>query len=203
MGTDSGTTWAVVGNSPSGARFISHVPEDAVAITHNSGIELFARRRLDYYLLFDDAACRKHIKQAYAAQATGTKLITHTHQQRQIEEFGLGGFDIFLPMGSPTPSLFTRGQFTTQLSLSGMYTLAFAINSGARRVLMLGMDGYANRTAGKMRNCFRPMTQAMIDACPDVEFILWGTPGYEISGPNLTIQGEPSANQNAEAVSCA
>ncbi len=213
MNAPDGTTWAVVGSSPSAAAFLPYVATDATTITTNAGAGLFVGRRLDYYLLFDDAACRNYISLAYQKQAKGTKLITHTHQERQVKEFGLGGFDITLQMATlkTPPPLFVRGEYTGQIALSGLYCLAFAVNNGARRVVMLGMEGYENRTAGKMLRIIQPMTQAIIDACPDVQFEFCGRPRYVIGGNNLRIYHNPqdyqathdNPNQNAQAVSCA
>jgi hypothetical protein len=205
-----------VGSSPSAAAFLPYVAAEAITISTNRGIELFnagiesfAGRRLDYYLLFDDAACRAYVKRAYEKQADGTKLITHTHQERQVKEFGLGGFDITLPMATPTPPLFVRGKYTVQLGISGMYCLAFAVNNGAKRVVMMGMEGYENHQAGKVTLIIRPVTQAIIDACPDVQFEFCGRPRYVIGGKNLRIYHNPQdyrathEDQNAQAVSCA
>lgn len=182
------TTWAVIGTSPSAARCLPDVPEQVTTIACNAAIELFDRRRLDYYLLYDHTACIRHSRQAYQKQAAGTVLVTLERSARALADRNLTGFDVFLDAEPPDPAepLFVRGRYRN-LRLSGLYSLAFAVNNGAQRILMLGLEGYANHQAGKVTLIIKPVIQAIIDACPDVEFVFCGQPRYRLSGDNLTL----------------
>jgi hypothetical protein len=209
MDTPDRTTWAVVGTSPSAERFLPIVPEGVTTLATNRAVKLFAERRLDYYFVFDQAACQNHTAEAYEKQATGTRLVTLWRKTRSLEDRNLTGFDVFLDLVVPGPPLFIRGQYTQQLALSGLYSLAFAVNNGAKRVVMLGLEGYENHQAGKVTLIIRPVTQAIIDACPGVQFEFCGRPRYPIGGNNLRIYHNPQdyqathEDQNAQTVQCA
>jgi hypothetical protein len=190
MGATGRETWAVIGTSPSAARRIGEVPEEATTIACNAAIDLFCGtgRRLDYYLLYDAAACRKWSWPAYRLQDEGTLLVTLKRSDRALADRNLSGFDEFIhaESGHSTDPTFQRGYYRN-LRLSGLYSLAFAVNNGAKRVLMLGMEGYENHQAGKVTLIIRPVTQAIIDACPDVQFEFWGEPRYRLTGENLIL----------------
>jgi hypothetical protein len=179
------------------------VPEEVTTIACNAAVDEFNGRPLDYYLLYDEEACRRHATAAYGKRVGGTVLVTLGRKsQRALEKRGLLDFDVFLTRVPAVKDVFfVRGEYSGNLALSGLHCLAFAVNNGAKEVIMLGLEGYEPWLA-KVTLIIQPVTQAIIDACLDVEFSFIGSPTYKLTGDNLTFYGDGHAYQNAQAVQC-
>ena len=109
------------------------------------------------------------------------------------------GFDEFLP-GGPTQNRFLRGGYSA--GLSGLLCLEYVVNHGAKRIHLVGMNGYAGRVGGDYfdghetpvntpdkrlrhtREIIEPFVQTVVDACPDVEFVFYGQLNYRVTGRN-------------------
>lgn len=180
--------WIVVGSSPgvSEAHAISGRIPWAKVITTNAGYLSLARFP-DVYFLSDPVACELHGHDAARMQASGTRLVTLRREPRAIRSRGLEGFDEFFSVSGPGQDpKFIPGKYA-QCALSGLFCLQYALNHGARRIHLVGMEGYTETSHGlNMRRLYcGPFTQSCVDACPNVEFIVYGTLNYPLRGPNV------------------
>lgn len=211
-----GETWLVVGSSPSvldtfAGAVVMHY--DAVTITTNAGIGLFERDpalRLDYYHLYDMVACKMFSSRAYAMHKRGTVVVTPRRCESALKERGLLRCDPELinlreprdeySVNSAGEVFYTPG-VEISARLSGLLCLQYALNRGAKTVVLVGFDGYrstgnnivADTFDGRMgkeagtlhtRHRIQPFVQSAIDRCPEVDFIQYGRPGYHLEGDN-------------------
>jgi len=186
-------TWLVCGTSPSAARLFVPVMElypHAVTIVANGAITLFSAMHVDpdFAWISDGwtaALFGFHIR---SAKRRGKTVIVAP--ERVVES--LSDHDIKVALSvDVVPSSGCSGTQITQI----------AIDNDAKRIALVGMDGYESTSshvmidtfdgrrgpnAGQLLNADRARhLQAMIDQNPDVAFEFYGEPHYEITGSNL------------------
>lgn len=86
--------------------------------------------------------------------------------------------------------------------LSGMVMIHLAIEEGADRIVLAGLDGYGHepcyfdaRAAGVgplyAMDQFVPWINRTAASHPGIEFILYGVPTYDVAAPNWSVHGIP------------
>ena len=130
----------------------------------------------------------------------GCHVIGHIRNNEIRLQWGLEWFNemIIAEVGGWRPWKFIPGKYTAA-RLSGLFCLQYAINNGATHVHLVGCEGYAasghhfdtdvdsaeaieeNLTA----DFIGPFTQAVVKACPKVEFTFYGNLEYAIHGDNV------------------
>lgn len=199
-------TWLIVGSSPSVVDWIDHARRQAdVVLTANSGIILC--RRPDYYWLHDLDACTSPLIQRFRrkAQAAGTKIVTLEWGPTYdfwLKTHDLQNADISVPAEQwSEPITWERGDHLKGLT-SGCHMLQFAVNRGAGSVILIGCDGYASSPAAQVSDHFDgrlgspgglninermqgPLFRAVMAACPDVAFTVYGSPRYALPGAQV------------------
>lgn len=196
--------WIVTGSSPSGRewtrRLVRRYP-DAVRIASNRAIEWYAEDdiELDYLFVFDFVACQKYADVAKRMQQDGTRCVTLQRKQPALAQRNIDGFDEFIgpPRFKCNPGWFKRGEWN-DMSLSGLWCVQYAINSGATTLHLPGHEGYRGRPSDydtgeahpnahdKTFGVIEPAFRAMVEACLDVHFVFYGDLAYEVNGPNVT-----------------
>jgi len=187
------TTWLVLGsspNAPSGLDTAVHNYEIGATITTNRGIYLLEQPTV--YLLADQVGIKLFLGHAQAAQKQGTKLVAlrqlyvpHDWSDEVIENDSHGW-----------------GKFGT----AGVACIEYAAKQ-ADRVLVVGCEGYrekvspyfaspqnntpcllgyghGHRIGPLTERLIRPLTQAIVDKYPDVEFVCYGRTHYQIEAAN-------------------
>jgi len=199
-----GGAWIVVGGGPDAREMLNLARRrcpTARIITTNGGIGLFEPPDVpDVYYLNDQEACRVYHDRAVWMQRHGTRLATLRRVPSAMASRRVDGFDEFLP-GGQVQNQFSRGGYSG--GLSGLVCLEYAVNHGARRVHLVGMGGYAGQDEGDhfsgyatpggdperkrrhTREIIGPFTQAVVDACQEVEFIFYGRLNYRVTGRNV------------------
>lgn len=197
--------WIVTGSSHSGRDWLHRLVElypDAVTMATNGSIAWHDQDAipLDYLFIFDMVACEKFNAVAYRMQTTGTRLVTLAKHRDVLKDRGVDRFDEFIGPArfKGKPDWFKRGEWN-DMSLSGLWCVQYAINSGATTIHMPGHEGYRGiatdyesglahpNAATKTLGVIQPGFQAMIDACPDVEFVFYGDLAYDVKGVNATV----------------
>ena len=211
-------SWIVVGSSPSVTDYFQRVVQnhlsESTTITCNAGILLFEDWNFypDHYLLIDGETVRLFLPQIEMMRAKQVNLITSKAQIDGLVASGLeGGVHELIEYEPAETSEFVRGRYVN-VRMSGLFACQYAIMNGARKVVLVGMDGYTGPGGyeptlatfdGRLGlNGLRttlghiaPFVQSMVTACPDVEFVQYGEPKYEISGGNYHLVGakEPAS----------
>lgn len=211
------TNWICLGSSPSAPAMLpvayADCP-DAIRITTNSGILLMLPPDLapHYYFLSDHLACKMFAERAMDLRHThGTKVITLGRCDDAIRRRGLSAVDYLIDQRRPSsPRDFIRGAYTDCM-FSGLYCAQFALNNGAKTLVIVGHEGYPSevgelcywdsnemRAAKKQgleytKNWIGPWWQNAVAACPDVTFHFYGRLNYEVSGPNVKKTDHASA----------
>lgn len=205
-------TWLVVGGSPGApgqlAALVARYPTSK-RITTNSGWKLFhdSGQRLDAYFLTDTTACATHGPMVRLHLHPNTRTITLRRELTALQKRGVDWFDEFLPSDRPEsgkPPAFRPGAYSQSCGLSGLFCLQYALNHGARRVHLIGMEGYSGQgndywddgqTQPKhgehTERLIRPFLQSCIDTCPRVHFIAHGELRYPLTGENLSLEPQP------------
>jgi len=183
--------WIVVGDSEGGAAGLCLALERfpiAWTIACNAGYRHFGDTIPNCYLLYAPEPRREHWEHALEMRKQGAWLVTCNCRPMLL--MGIDPFDeVFRVRGvSRLPGVFVRGQYT-DAGLSGLMCLQYAINNGATKVALVGMEGYSDDhgvfCAWQTKSFIRPFTQHVVDQCPDVQFVLYGTMNYEITGANV------------------
>ena len=199
--------WLVVGSSPSVIEtfpFALAEHKGACTITANAGILIFKEynRWPNYMVMIDQRASEMFRFHVRLAQVEGTRLVTSNWASKAIEEAKLTA-DVVLNVPEEREYKFYRDRYTDPL-LSGLLSCQFAIQGGAKRLVLIGMDGYhdwnwepkVETFDGRLGDCngrektrvvVAPFMQSMLDACPDVEFVQYGKPRYQLTGDNFTL----------------
>ena len=212
--------WIVVGSSPGASEFPqlrAQLP-DAVTITTNRGYKLFTEDDPpQVYFLCDlldlvpgrvdddgSEASERFLDCRAAGRSlhdNGCHVIGHIRNAQLRDQWGLDWFDelIIAEVGSWRPWSFQRGKYTAA-RLSGLFALQYAINKGAKRVHLIGCEGYAkgghyfdkgeDSPVGDdfTTSHIEPFTWAVIKACPDVHFTFYGDLNYKVVGTENVTQ---------------
>ncbi len=209
---ETGPDWLAVGSSPGAVAWLSHVMElpavrGAHTITTNRGIELFADDSPpDVYflggeLLTEGEQFAKQREAGRRIKDMGSRVVGLARTPEINAEWGIDWLDefIIIDVGCWKPWKFIRGHYTA-CHLSGLFCLQYAVNHGAKNVHLVGMEGYGSSghyfdgsedsvaandkdlTVGHIE----PFTQAVVKACPKVEFTFYGNLEYAIHGDNVT-----------------
>ena len=196
--------WIVTGSSHSGRDWLRRLVElypDAVTMATNGSIAWHDDDAipLDYLFVFDMVACEKFNAIAYRMKTTGTRLVTLERHRDALTARGVDRFDEFIGPArfKCNPGWFKRGEWN-DMGLSGLWSVQYAINSGATAIHLPGHEGYRGtatdyesgmahpNAAMKTLGVIQPGFQAMIDACPDVQFVFYGDLAYDVRGSNVT-----------------
>ena len=205
--------WLVVGSSPSAneyARLCKYRHPMASVICTNSSGRLFPEGPDFYYvnaLMFGDAKVdNKYLDDCRRYKRQGTRLITVKRSTKAQIKRGTEWFDEFLTMDGPGATWKFKIGHYSDWSMSGLMIAQYALNMGAEKVHMIGHEGYrSNGTKAEFdhfdgapgptngEHCtnvlIQPAMQAMIDACPFVEFIFYGCMNYRVTGQNVHFIG--------------
>lgn len=157
-------------------------------MTTNAGIK--TEQQPDFYYLNDHVACEMFMHEARAAQVGGTLLVTVKRSAAGLTLRHLHGADVMLdcyhhPVSGQYP--YERKRITYH-PLSGCMCVQFALSMGAKRIDLYGFDGYSDGGRLESKNQMqRDVVQAMVAACPEVEFVFHGQPRYAVDGPNVRV----------------
>ncbi len=144
-------------------------------------------------------------------------MIGHIRNQEIRDQWDLDWFDEFIiaELGCWRPWKFMPGKYTAS-RLSGLFSLQYAVNNGATHVHLVGCEGYAAKDhyfdAGEdtpfaknddlTADVIEPFTQAVVRACPGVEFTFYGDLQYKVAGSNVTkvrdLSGIPELSNNSK-----
>lgn len=180
--------WIVVGSSPGGQyaqRLAGRLPW-AMTITTNAAYRWLSSNP-HVYFLSDSLGCELHGNDAAMMQVSGTRLVTLRRAQAALHSRGVDRFDEFLPLNGPGENpRFVPGEYA-QCALSGLFCLQYALNHGARRIHLIGMEGYTDPGKGTrmLETYCGPFTQSCVDACPSVQFVTYGHLNYPLHGDNV------------------
>lgn len=200
-------TWLIVGSSPSVTTFVDPalacVGERGQTMTTNSGWQLFATAesarwpRPDYYLLSDPIAIEAHARAAGWMRHRGTRIVGRVGMNiRGVpvdDQIDLADYAQRDPW---QPGTFVNGR------TSGTICVQFAVNRGARVVVIIGMDGYLSSPGNVVRETFDarmgkasgsaisrewqvPLLQQIVTASPQITFVLAGHLSYSLHGDNV------------------
>lgn len=202
-------TWLVVGSGPSAATFIDPALSDEPdhTITCNAGYRILANPH--YYLLYDTDALNTYadevprLRREHGTTFVGTFLYG---KQLRMKMAALNP-DILIPFKTPPagkPAYRPTAPWYTPFIFAGSLMVQFAIRHGAKRLLLIGLEGY--RTSRNRREIdyfdgregsplqgqwtsevYGPGMQAIANAHPDVTFRFYGEPAYAIAGPNVEV----------------
>lgn len=203
-----GKVWVVVGSSPSAPEWIdaalAAAGPGAVRVTANAGVELFLggdRGPLHLYWLSDFKACELFGCHLPAVRNLGGKVATLRRNPFGLEARGLGQADMLLDLREQHGRLehhYQNEGAWCHPTLSGLILLQLALRCRARRVFLVGMEGYRSRPGnlvidtfdgrlGKdgseahLRSRIQPFVQSAVSECPDTEFVFCGLPNYPLS----------------------
>ncbi len=193
----------MIGSSPTvleTMRGVIHsVGEDTPIITCNSGIKLWEVPH--FYAAVDTVSTHTFHDEAILAQQAGTQLITLLRGEKAQRDRKIEHFDIHLELGNGDPSRSEYGAFR----YTGPLCVEFACHHGAKRIHLVGFDGYRHETdyfdgsathrktgramsvADSTQEVLRPRMQQLAEVWHDVEFIQYGEPCFTIDCPNWAV----------------
>ena len=200
--------WLMIGTATSVARTYprvrSEIGESVTTITTNGGIrvEVFP----NIYVLIDQVACEYYSNDAWVARTSGTFLVTLDRVQSALVSRGIAHYDEFvsLPRKPAKPHRGGYGSFR----YSGPFCLEYACNNGAKKIHLVGFDGYRfqgdyvhadnpgrigpkdPKTEGVMRtkDILEPACNDIANAWNDVEFIQYGEPQFVVDADNWRVE---------------
>lgn len=223
-----GNTWAVIGGGPSAPEYFDAALRCADTwITCNSGWQLFAAHRGQaglyadqllggrvlphVYYLRDERAWQLHGRAVAFMRDFGVRVVTLQRASASRWAAAIDGRDEVLALATSgaQDDCFVQGKWVHP-RLSGLFILQYALNHGARRVILVGLDGYASKPKrivpdgfdGRAGNAggqeltaqwIRPFTQSCVEARADARFVVCGRPRYRIEGPNVRHVTDPAA----------
>ncbi|MHC4176682.1 MAG: hypothetical protein ACYSWU_04200 [Planctomycetota bacterium] len=209
-----GKDWIVVGSSPSAAEWLPVVRErypDAVTMTTNRGINLFEDTPDIYYfgderVLFPETF-EEYRETARRLKQEGAHTVGLLRLPEVMTEWDVEWIDdkLTVRIGSWRPWKFVKGKYTA-VSLSGLFCLQYAVNQGAEGVHLVGMEGYGDeghyfdggrdsqvaKDLQRTTEVIGPFTQALVKACPEVQFTFYGQLNYTVAGANVTLRKDLS-----------
>lgn len=204
----SGDTWLILGSSVGAERWYGQAKALAdVRCTCNGGITVESEP--DWYWLTDPHAIERHLETARAASQRGVRIITSRQSAKAKGEL-VRLAHTTLDYARRFEQRWRRGEYVNGRT-SGCFLVQFAINNGAKRVLLVGMEGYKSRenevvtdyfdgrdglaSHGDTMHYYVPMMRSIIEQCPDVEFVFYGHPNYDVAAPNVTVVNEQGENR--------
>lgn len=211
--------WLVIGSAPTVVKAFGELPLlHYTTITCNNGIRLVPFP--DYYLIYDQDHAVAFEGAARLAQANGTHLVTiHRSNKEALRRQKLDFYDEYIQVdhGPHEP---TREQWGRP-AWSGQMCVEYACRNGATSIHLVGMDGYRKgndyfdaATYRKPLNNdafpvemnevkIRPRMQSLTDAFPEIQFVQYGDPVYDVDRENwevvrvqLNAERQSSANMN-------
>lgn len=212
-------TWLIIGGGTSAAiafdlAMADH--PDATTITCNAGGGLFLDRGIvpDYFLMYctaqafnlwSDDLIELHRRGCHVIgerRSEGAVFKRLGRYSERIEIMDLGRA-LRCPPFDPAKMVYVR--------FSGLMCLQYALHHGAETVVLVGMEGYRSTrerhvvenfdgrmgrdTGQKLTNSWiRVFTNSCIERCPQVRFIFYGRPNYEVerrANVQIVEMGEP------------
>jgi hypothetical protein len=173
--------WMVLGTGPSAESWFAKVlPKATHTATCNAGINMLPNP--DVYAVCESAAFPAYRDQYMRAKAQGTKLITIDRVYPSEQE----GFEVLQVQGPKEYEVgsWEKGVYRHGLT-TGSFLVQYAANHGADVIHLLGFDGYPT-SAGpgqviKTAYYQGPLFYRMVEACPEIEFIFYGRPRYDVA----------------------
>jgi hypothetical protein len=208
--------WLVVGSGPSATTMMELARKHPYvqSITANAGIDLLPDP--DYYLIYETEAAKlfadyvpflrhKHGTSLVATKGMGKKKSLRSNLARLDPEYVI---EVAITK-SHGGVHYHRGRYTAG-SFTGSIMVQFALEHGARTVMIVGMEGYkggkhdtfdgrsGNALHAQMtKTIYGPMMQLMVNAWPEVEFVFFGKPNYAIAGDNVIVIDEEKFDVHA------
>lgn len=192
------TTWLALGSSLTAASNYLRAKKFAdIIATANQGLEM--EPHPDWYWLTDSIAAKRDFAKAKIAVKRGAKMITSKLALRYSPFLEEIAHKIVEYEGSKSqtwvPGTLVNGR------TSGCFLIQIAVNEGADKVLMVGLEGYKSKRGdikvdyfhggkgvhshSETMKSYGPMVQSVIDQSPNVEFHFFGTPNYPWKGLRL------------------
>lgn len=192
-------TWLLIGSSASVIEALPLAQDRAYpcdrTITANRGIKLWPCPSV--FVCIDMYATRMLEREARAAQATGTRLVTLQRVPDAQRERRCDFYDEFLPSPAGPPTRAKWGEF----KYSGPLCLEYACRNGATRVVLVGCDGYTGhgdyfdgyqQTKTPVedvpqkwtRDVLQPGFEAVARCFPDVKMERIGRPVFTVNAAN-------------------
>lgn len=170
------------------------------SITTNAGIRLLPDP--SYILLFDATSAREFATEYNELARMGTRFVTFRDNEPQMTRHVTAGFDVTIERSDKDVMAFGRYEFSTK-GHSGQYATHFAAQR-ATTVILVGHDGYA---AGKddhwyerccrhwtdksrdetLYQVYQPFYRRLATVFPEVEFIQYGQPNFQVGNHNWTV----------------
>ena len=203
----SSGTWLVLGSSPSMPEFADSAfgCVDHVATCNLGVVECMHQRRPpEVYGVLDSSAYRGLGRYIRAMQDDcGTMVVTDDGAAKR----GVHADLVLLQQRWKPDSVYRRGMYLAA-PCSGAMILQVVLMLGAKRVVLVGMEGYRSTRqerkpdtftgamgcegAGEMTLAwYGPLLQQIVDGCPDVAFVMCGDPAFPLQGRNLRWYREP------------
>lgn len=192
------TTWLALGSSLSAVKNYLRAKKFAdVIATANQGLEI--EPYPDWYWLTDSIAAKRDFEKAKIAVKNGTKMITSKIALRYSPFLESIAHKVVEYEGSKSQT-WRPGELVNGRT-SGCFLIQMAVNDGADRVLMVGLEGYKSKrgdiqqdyfhggsgvhTHSETMKSYGPMVQSVIDQSPNVEFHFFGEPNWPWTGMRL------------------
>lgn len=191
------------------ARYVLAEPNTIVATT-NAGIHECNRlgRSPDWYGVME-LATPDIYGRFYEPHRPFTRIFTTDVALRNFAPAGIDFRPDFIAevAGWCDQVVFRRGTYVA-VGATGGHLLQHAVNLGAKKVVLVGFDGYKSRPGhlqpdtfdGKFgpsygeshtKQWYGPGIQQVINACPDVVFEFYGRPTFPIVGKNVAVCRSP------------
>lgn len=200
MQCPNGKTWLILGSGLGANGFYCALRDQAdVVATCNAGLD--NEPAPDVYWLTDSYAVRQYIALARSARENGAYIFTSLESLKynpQMEDIAHEVLDYDLHH----LKVWTPGQLCNGRT-SGCFLVQIAVNSGAERVILIGMTGYRSGPGGIVQDYddgrpgqerhkstmsfYGPMMQSIFDQSPHVQFDLYGDPAWPWAAPNLNV----------------
>lgn len=201
------STWLHIGSSPTVTRTLPCVMAEwqfDKVITCNAGIKLYPVP--DVYVAIDGIASVNYEQQARHAQENGATLVTlYRACEKARHDRKVDHYDEQIEINPHNKDKFTGTDYT-QFRFTGPFCLQYAVLHGATTVVIVGCDGWTGRhdyfdeadghvvqqDGDLLEKCTKrrlvPAFRSLAENSPDVRFVQYGFPLYEIGFPNWEVR---------------
>lgn len=184
------------------------------SITANAGIDLIPDP--DYYLIYETEAANlfagyiPSLRKKHGTSLIATKAVGNKKSLRRILALLDPEYVIEVAITKSHGGVsYHRGKYTAG-SFTGSIMVQFALEHGARTLMIVGMEGYKGGRfdtfdgrassplhAQMTKEIYGPMMQLVVNAWPETEFVFFGKPNYAIAGDNVIVIDEEKWDVNA------
>ncbi len=195
--------WMVLGASPSAEKYHSVPEADAVAA---AGASILIHRP-DFYFVNEVGSLWKYTEELDEARRLGTKVILSRKLRNYLSNNKPPSYrypcDEFLDTKECNDEEPARewelGSYVP--ICGGVLALQWALNHGASEIHLVGMEGYGgpedviyfnggygtNHSENYTKNIYAPLLRTIVSGMPDVCFVIYGTPVYDLVGSNVDL----------------